>query len=223
MAASATALDQAQKFLKITTSLPLDKTICAFNRTGTVSTYTDIQSDELSHFVEALQRKGVAFDVSNGIFDPMAKLKRSEMLRIIVQGSCELFEKITIESSPFPDVSLEHKDSLFIGLAKVRRIVNGYLDGLYRPEQNITRAEAVKIVLEVVLGDGEQVFTGTAQPYEDIDWRDENAWYRGYISYAFEKGIIGPSIDKKFLPNDLASRGDVVWIFASAVKYRMIR
>ncbi|MFN7161210.1 MAG: S-layer homology domain-containing protein [Candidatus Gracilibacteria bacterium] len=216
-----TPLDAASvtRLLRLSSSIPAEKSICAMNSASPV--YKDVTSADLSLFIDALQKKGVVFDTSEGNFHAADKINRSEMLRIVVQGSCEFFEKLKLSEAPFPDVKLDHKDSLYIGLAKLRKIVNGYLhDGLFKPEKSITRAEALKIILEVVIGDGKRSFTGTAKPYDDIAWDDEKVWYRGYISFAYEKGIIGASVDKKFLPNDLASREDIIWMFAATIKYR---
>ncbi|MFN7161023.1 MAG: S-layer homology domain-containing protein [Candidatus Gracilibacteria bacterium] len=211
--------DRLGKLLHLPSSIDPTQNICTAS--SATARFTDISNDTLRDFVVALQLKGVAFDTEMGSFRPADKLSRSEMLRIVVQGSCEIFAQTVVKTAPFPDVLISHKDALYITLAKMRHIISGYLtDGTYKPDNNISRAEALKIILEVVLGDGTNTFSGAARPYKDIAWDDAQSWYNKYVSYAFEKGIIGPSTDETFHPNDLASREDIIWMFASTIKYR---
>ncbi len=67
-------------------------------------------------------------------------------------------------------------------------VIDGYTDGTYLPAENVTRAEFVKMLVEVVSGG--QSFTSYEKQFEDVEL---DAWYNKYVVNAILFGII----DKK--------------------------
>ncbi len=132
-------------------------------------------------------------------------ISRSEILRLVLQSDCGSFTIPPVATKPFPDVETSHKDAIYIQIAKIQTIVSGYLhDGTYKPDNQISRAEALKVILEVVLGRMGHTLKGLGQTaISDVA---NDAWYYRYIDYAAERGIIGTDA---FRPNDKATREDV--------------
>ena len=66
-------------------------------------------------------------------------------------------------------------------------IINGFEDGSFKPEGNITRAQACKMIC-VALNGGKEPATATktTPTYADIDGH----WAEGYIEYCSTKGIV---------------------------------
>ena len=76
-----------------------------------------------------------------------------------------------------------------------RIIINGYEDGTFRPEGDITRAEFAAIIIRALglpAGLGESEFTDVAQ----------SDWYCGYVGTAVQYGIITGYQDGTFRPQD---------------------
>ena len=86
-------------------------------------------------------------------------------------------------------------------LAYLEEIVEGYDDGLFKPGQNVTRAEALKIFL--VSGDID-LYSLEESPFDDVD---DDAWYKEVVETGYDMGIIEGYGDGNFGPNDPITRG----------------
>lgn len=111
----------------------------------------------------------------------------------------------------FTDINSSHwaYDSV-INLAE-KFILNGYLDGTFKPESNITRAEFAKIIVSA---------TGSVDPYalstfKDVDNGD---WYYSYVSTAYTMGYITGYPDGSFRPNNNITRADICTIVNRVLK-----
>jgi hypothetical protein len=87
------------------------------------------------------------------------------------------FAKLVPENgTPFPDVSDDHWAATYINTAHASGWVGGYDDGTFRPNQNITRAEVVKIANSMLDRLPEAIPASVANPYNDV-----NASHWAYI------------------------------------------
>ena len=94
-------------------------------------------------------------------------------------------------------------------------ILNGYEDGSFKPKQNLTRAEAAKIIAYVAGGEG--VENGAAeQIFDDVP---TSHWANKYISYCYRKNIINGVGANKFDPNGLVTRNAVMKMLLAACGY----
>lgn len=111
----------------------------------------------------------------------------------------------------FTDINSSHwaYDSV-INLAE-KFILNGYLDGTFKPESNITRAEFAKIIVSA---------TGSVDPYALSTFNDVNSgdWYYSYVSTAYSMGYITGYPDGSFRPNDNITRADICTIVNRVLK-----
>ena len=62
-------------------------------------------------------------------------------------------------------------------------IISGYEDGSFRPNNNVTREEFVKLIVEAF----DIISQNTECDFEDIS---ADAWFKKYVSAAVENGII---------------------------------
>lgn len=97
----------------------------------------------------------------------------------------------------FKDVNASNKNALAINYLKEKSVVSGYEDGTYKPDQEVTRAEMLKILIK-----GGQKITPDSS-YNASCFKDVNAndWYSGYVCYAKEKGWAEGYKDGSFAPN----------------------
>ncbi|MFA4814757.1 MAG: beta-propeller domain-containing protein [Candidatus Gracilibacteria bacterium] len=101
----------------------------------------------------------------------------------------------TLEAEGFSDVSEKNDNVKAIEFLQANGIVEGYEDETYRPENNINRAEFLKIVMEA--SDYE---LGGSDCYPDV--KDE--WFAPYICAATELGLVEGYDDGTFKPeNDI--------------------
>lgn len=85
-------------------------------------------------------------------------------------------------------------------------IINGIGNGLFKPNNNVTHAEAIAMVLKLT-GQKEQAEAIKTQPeyFRGIS----DAWSWGYLQLALNEGIIVPFEDGKFDPKTPAKRHEI--------------
>lgn len=90
----------------------------------------------------------------------------------------------------FADVSDKTTEFPAVEFLKAKGIMQGYPDGTFKPNQKVTRAEAVKILVASKLSPDE-IATYSKTSYTDVP---ADVWYRPYVEAALNKlGIIdGP-------------------------------
>ena len=110
--------------------------------------------------------------------------------------------KPEVVTSPFMDVSTSHWAFPSINYLTKNIVLNGYLDGTFKPENNITRAEFAKIIVSAT---DTYDFTATSS-FTDVS---QDEWYYSYVSTAYKLGYITGYPDGSFHPDDNISRADI--------------
>ena len=122
--------------------------------TEKVRTANSTQSNSLSdvtrgqwfnHAVSTLSSMGIVKGHNDGTFAPNAPITRAEFAAIAARFD----DKNTDTSSKFTDIT-SHWAKNEIGIAANKGWINGYPDGTFRPNQYITRAEAMTLVNRVL-------------------------------------------------------------------------
>ena len=110
----------------------------------TTNRYSDVNSNNwFNNAVSTLSNMGIIDGYPDGSFRPNAGITRAEFAKIAVS----FFKDYVGETigDRFTDISGKWYTT-YINLAAELAIVNGYPDGTFRPENRITRAEAMQIV-----------------------------------------------------------------------------
>ena len=76
-------------------------------------------------------------------------------------------------------------------------IVEGYVDGSFKPEQKINRAEFTKMVVDGLLGEVDPSYA--ADCFDDVT---AEMWYAKYICYAKDLGIVDGHPDGTYRPGE---------------------
>ena len=94
-----------------------------------------------------------------------------------------------------------------------KEIINGKAENKFFPQDNITRAEFVKILTLSMGVDIEDMV------YEDISFSDvgETDWYYPYVVYCKKTGIVNGDDNNQFRPNEKITRQDIAVIIYRAV------
>jgi len=94
------------------------------------------------------------------------------------------------------------KDHLFeteINRAFESKIINGYIDGSFKPDKPVSRAEALKILLG---GQIPEAYSSNKVYFNDYSQSD---WYYKYLNYAKENSIVDGYNDGSFRPGGFIS------------------
>lgn len=149
--------------------------------TEKVRTANSTQSNSLSdvtrgqwfnHAVSTLSSMGIVKGHNDGTFAPNAPITRAEFAAIAARFD----DKNTDTSSKFTDIA-SHWAKNEIGIAANKGWINGYPDGTFRPNQYITRAEAMTLVNRVLNRLPENSSDLLDSMIKWPDNSDASAWY----------------------------------------------
>lgn len=142
--------------------------------------YSDVASDNwYNNAISTLTNSGVLDGYPDGTFRPNTSITRAEFAKMAVSFYDEMKE---YPVDAFPDIS-GHWAKDYINCAAELGIIQGYEDGTFRPNQPITRAEAMQI-MNNVLGrypDKDHLLDGM------ITWEDNmnpDVWYYAAVQAA---------------------------------------
>ncbi len=109
-----------------------------------VYSFSDIdEATELGKAVYALSDIGIINGYLDGTFKAENKITRAEFAKIMVVA----MENYSADAkSDFTDVATGDWSYSFVASAKKAGLINGYPDGTFKPQANITRAEVMTVV-----------------------------------------------------------------------------
>ncbi|MBE7035620.1 MAG: S-layer homology domain-containing protein [Ruminococcaceae bacterium] len=106
---------------------------------------------ESYHYYEAIQdlvARGVINGYEDGTFKPDATITRAEFCKMVIHSiGLGSLADTKVGSTGFPDVSPEHWAAGAIKTAFDMKIINGFEDGTFRADQNVTYDQAIKMVV----------------------------------------------------------------------------
>lgn len=158
---------------------------------GTAFAATDVTGTKYDAAVTRLNALSILKGYEDGTFKPNNNITRAEFAAVAVRAlGLEEAAKNTFGATKFADVPASHWAAGYINVAVGRGIIKGYPDGTFKPEANVTNAEAMAMLIRV-LG-YEPAVTGE--------------WPMNYVSKAAE---IGLTAGLSLATDQPATRGDV--------------
>ncbi len=103
-------------------------------------------------------------------------------------------------TSPFSDIEKGHKYFKAVSYLKDKGVINGYEDGTFKPDLDVNRAEALKIIFLGLSKNIEETGSGTTLEQNLFPDTPNDAWYIPYIKYAKERDIVKGYEDGLFRP-----------------------
>jgi len=175
---------------------------------GTTGTnFTDLNGHWAQADVQELVKQGVTTGYADNTFKPDTDITRAEFVTMIGRA----FHIPTTGSVAFRDTA-NHWAKNEIADAVAAGIVNGYADGLFRPDQKITREEMATIVIRAAK------LAAVASP--SLTFTDSNqisAWASPSMSIAVANGLF-KGYDDKLMPQAYATRAEAVAVIVRAFK-----
>ena len=109
---------------------------------STKSGFRDVASGSwYNTYVATLNNAGVITDSSNGCFRPNEAITRAELAAMLAN-----FTETTGAANYFNDVSAKYWAANAIAICAKLGWINGYPDGTFRPDKNVTRAELMAMI-----------------------------------------------------------------------------
>lgn len=142
--------------------------------TTTAGSFTDVKAGMwCNRAIATLTNMGIIKGYTDGSFQPNKSITRAELATIIAR-----FAKLDVNTKTFSDIT-GHWAQKNIELAAGNGWINGYEDGTFRPNNNITRAETFAMINRVLDRQTESV--SDLLPTSDMNmWSDNmdaDAWY----------------------------------------------
>jgi hypothetical protein len=154
--------------------------------------FTDLTASHWSHdIVMDLASAGVISGYPDGTFQPDTAINRAELTKIAIEAfglSAATFASAdqNFQVASFADLDPSAWYTPYVNQAKQLGVVNGFGDGLFRPSQQTSRAEALKI-LSLASGIFPDDQGSTQAYFVDVA---ADAWYASFVTWATERGMI---------------------------------
>jgi hypothetical protein len=154
--------------------------------------------------VRTLYCRGVISGYSDSTFRPYSNTTRGQLSKIVVLAfGLPLY---TPPQPTFSDVPPTHTFYQYVETAAHEGLVSGYADGTFRPQNDVTRGQLSKIVVEAA---GWPLLNPPTPTFTDVP--PEQTFYT-YIETAYDHGIISGYADGTFRPGNNATRGQIAKI-----------
>lgn len=160
--------------------------------------------------IKYVKQKDIFGGYGDGQFKPNQVISRVEVLKVALKSSNRPLLP-TQGALTYSDLDAYAWYIPYIATAQQNGITQGYIGGFFRPNQNVTRAEFLKIFLLASPVSIEP--TVNEAPYSDITKDD---WYAVFAQFAKQKNLL-PNAEQGFKPNEEITRAEVAEII-----YRML-
>ncbi|MFN7161311.1 MAG: LamG-like jellyroll fold domain-containing protein [Candidatus Gracilibacteria bacterium] len=146
--------------------------------------------------------------------DPDGFVMRGFLAKILMQSRCADSCGALPLVPPFPDVPLTHANVIYIHVGKVAGVITGYLmDGYFRPDRLITRAEALKMIIRFYIANP-PLDPALPVPFVDVHKED---WFNLYVSLGLKYGMLNASESGFYYPNEYITRKEIAQMMAKAL------
>ncbi len=117
----------------------------------------------------------------------------------------------------FSDLPATHPAYSAVQYLSALGVLKGYSDGTFRPDQKVTRSEAIKMIDISAAAAGQAFTPNTSSSYDDVP---VGAWYEPYVTYAWKSlGIInGPPATTSFHGERNVTKAEFLKMFLLAQK-----
>lgn len=172
--------------------------------------FSDVQPGD--YFYDGLQYLYCRNDVSgysDGTFRPGNNATRGQVSKIVVLAEGWALSNPAAPS--FSDVAPGSVYYSYVETARAHGVINGYTDGTFHINDNISRGQLAKIV---ALSQGWSLLNPATPSFSDVP--AGSAFYT-YVETAVSKGVLSGYTDGTFRPGSLATRGQICKVVYYAV------
>ncbi len=167
--------------------------------------FTDVAKTHANYdAIEYLRQHNVLKGYPDGTFRPDTRISRAEFVMLMTNplfltgmrnDECKTGSGSMVQT--FPDVPRDAWYADQVCVAAANKIVNGYADGLFRPNQNLNFVETAKVAATVL------------QLHNRKDAPSDDRWYTAYVLELADENAIPTTIKRL---DQLMTRGDMAEI-----------
>ena len=165
--------------------------------------------DPLCPAITYVKNEGIFGGYPDGTYRPHDIINRAETTKVAIEGFNYPILPDDGTNQGFPDVVIGAYYVPHVRTAKAEHVIEGYADGYFRPGQQVSRVEMLKIFL----GASEEDLSGvtvTNPPYPDTPL---SGWYIIHVQFSKNNSLVDSAPDGKFYPDEGMQRGDVAELF----------
>jgi hypothetical protein len=150
--------------------------------------------------IEYLTGLQVISGYDDGTFRPEAPISRAQFMKMLVTA----LRWPVPQPAParFADVPAGHWAAGYIAAAVDHKVITGYAGGVFRPADNVTRAQVAKVL---ALAAGWPLQQSAESPFADVPL---TYWAYPYIETAYRHGIVQDSRSGTYRPDAAATRAE---------------
>lgn len=138
--------------------------------------------------------------------------KKDKNTSLVISPSASEQVSTPVEKKTFSDVAESHWAAEAVSALASKEIISGYEDNSFRPDNQITREEFVKIIVSAL----ELTTSGGKSQFTDVD---ENAWYTPYVNAAASKKLVSGREDGTFGVGEKITREEMAVIVRRAITH----
>lgn len=178
--------------------------------TETSGIFTDLPSGHWSEScVQKLMDKGIVSGDPSGTFRPDDNVNRAEFIKMMIMAIYPEL-KDNNEKNCYNDVNETDWFAGFVCAADSKNIVQGYDGNLFKPSQNMTRAEATAVLVKTL---GLPVSANAYAFFNDVTV----VWQIEYINAAYQADLVSGYSDNTFRPDNNVSRAEAAQLVCNAL------
>ncbi|ANY68649.1 hypothetical protein BBD42_20865 [Paenibacillus sp. BIHB 4019] len=172
--------------------------------------FSDVANHWAKEAVNELASKMVINGTGNGLFQPNTAITRAEFAAAIVRG---LGLGVDSGTTPFSDVSAAAWYSSAIMTAQAYGLINGFEDGAFRPNDKLTREQAMTIIAKAM--EIADLKMDSTNPSVDgilgsfTDTASVSSWAKKGIARSIQAGIVNGRSDSTLAPKAQVTRAEV--------------
>lgn len=180
-----------------------------------LSSFTDVPAGFWAGCdINRLAENDVVVGYPDRTFKPNLPVSRAELASMVIKGF-NLNDRMSCPQNHFKDVPKSHWANKVINKAVADDLMCGYPNGMFKPNQTVSRAEALTI-----LSKGIKCDLSECQAQEILsqycDGSNVPCWAQVPVAKALQAGVLNDSPrPKSIMPNDDASRADIASMLQS--------
>ena len=170
--------------------------------------YTDTDNHWAENYIKKMSTNGIISGYTDGTFKPNQNMTRAELITVINR----LLANIEQNDRFIPDINV--KDWYYIEIRKAIEsgFVEGDTNGNMRPNDLITRQEAVVMLQRALVPLGSNVLVNEYSDFDDI-----SSWAKNSFGTFLLKGYIKGYTDNTIKPKKNITRAEVVAIISNII------
>jgi methionine-rich copper-binding protein CopC len=178
--------------------------------------FIDTKSHWGKDYIEVLASRNIINGINENEFMPDINLTRAQFTTLIVRG---LNLDLVDFNNTFKDIKEDDWYGTYIETAVANNIISGYGNGLFKPNENITREEMASIIVKAYLFYNNQTLNdlklNNSDKFDDYD--NISTWAKDSVNAAYNLNFINGITETAFSPKTNSNRAQ-----AAVIIYRLL-